>query len=32
MKKINDYNLRFADLNSIVEEEKYMFKLLKRED
>lgn len=28
----NDYNLRFADLNSIVEEEKYMFKLLKRED
>ena len=27
----NDYNLRFADLNSIIEEEKEMFELLKRE-
>ena len=28
----NEYNLRFADLNSIIEEEKEMFKLLKKED
>ena len=28
----NEYNLRFADLNSIIEEEKEMFKLSKKED